>query len=301
MGKEVDFHEAENERREIWIRLDGPRGRYSVELEGSRIRNGRFDATLNPSRFRVGTRRINRFKNFIGRGSIWDLATARNNICPNSYVIRRQYRDIDCVLRTLDEGALGDLWNGSGVGPTFDGRLGVDISAPGDSIFTTYGENSHWRTFRWNLLQGHAGRIGRAGAVSAANPIVTGIIALMLEMDSSLDAIEVREILRSTAATDRFTGDVPNSRWGYGKVDALAAVDFVYRRLMNLRITRTGVGNVHLVASGKAGLFYEIQTSPNLIEWEPLARFEAATVPSDFDVRPDAEQRYFRLVFAGRG
>ncbi|MEM6805598.1 MAG: S8 family peptidase, partial [Bacteroidota bacterium] len=55
-------------------------------------------------------------------------------------------------------------------------------------------------------------------------PVLTGIIALMLEADSTLDAVEVKDILQRTARADNFTGTVPNPTWGYGKVDAYAAL-----------------------------------------------------------------------------
>ncbi|NNM24110.1 MAG: T9SS type A sorting domain-containing protein, partial [Flavobacteriaceae bacterium] len=36
---------------------------------------------------------------------------------------------------------------------------------------------------------------------------------------------QVRNILRQTAREDSFTGAVPNANWGYGKLDALAAIE----------------------------------------------------------------------------
>lgn len=63
-----------------------------------------------------------------------------------------------------------------------------------------------------------------AGAVSAAAPVVTGIIALMLEVDPTLDAGSVKRILQETARADAFTGPTPNPLWGHGKVDAYAAL-----------------------------------------------------------------------------
>ena len=135
------------------------------------------------------------------------------------------YTDIDGLPRfVVGEGKVGELWRGSGVGPTFDGRLGIDVSAPGDSVFTTYNPRSYWATFRFNVVPGAQGTYGRAAAVSAADPIVTGVIALMLEKNPRLDAVQVKEILRRSAVPDQFTGAVPNTRWGYGKLNALEAV-----------------------------------------------------------------------------
>ena len=121
-------------------------------------------------------------------------------------------------------GEVGELWTGSSVGPTVDGRFGVDVSAPGDRIVTSYAPESYWATNRGNLIAGGDGLYGMAGAVSAAAPLVTGIVALMLEVDPTLDAVSVKRILQETARADEFTGQTPNTMWGYGKVDAFEAL-----------------------------------------------------------------------------
>jgi len=225
-GSNVAFYNPTNGKREIYLRIDGAPGEYELILNGATISNGKYDATLNPSRF-SGKFSGNFFENHISEGSIWDLATAFNNIAPNSYVKRNSWVDIDGITRTVNEGDIGDLWLGSGVGPTFDGRLGIDVSAPGDRLVTTYGPTSYWATFRNNLIQGGNGLYGIGSAVSAASPIVVGIVALMLEMKPDLDAVQVKQILQQSARSDNFTGSTPNTRWGYGKVDALNALTLV--------------------------------------------------------------------------
>ena len=225
-GSNVEFYNSTNGKREIWLRIDGAPGDYELILNGATVSNGRYDATLNPSRF-SGEFSGNIFENHIAEGSIWDWATAFNNIAPNSYVNRNSWVDIDGINRSVNEGDIGDLWFGSGVGPTFDGRLGIDVSAPGDRLVTAYAPNSYWATFRHNLIQGGNGVYGISSAVSAASPIVVGIVALMLEMKPDLDAVQVKQILQQSARSDNFTGSTPNTRWGYGKVDALNALTLV--------------------------------------------------------------------------
>jgi subtilisin family serine protease len=228
LGAQRDFLSATNDKRQLWIRLEGPRGEYQIILTGTSIRSGRFDATLNPTWiWQAGTSQ-NRFLNFAAPGSIWDGAAARYNICPNSYVIRTQWTDIDGRAQALlGQGRVGELWTGSSVGPTFDGRLGIDVSAPGDRVVAPYSPTSHWATIRGGLIKDGNRQYGIAGAVSAASPIVTGIIALMLEANPKLDAAAVKRILQQSARADAFTGAVPNATWGYGKVDALAALALV--------------------------------------------------------------------------
>lgn len=225
LGSNRDFFNATNDKRELLIDFKGPAGLYTITLNGASVTNGRFDAIINPSFIGQPTAQSNRFLSFVAPGSISDGATARYSICPSNYVGRTQYRDIDGVLHSeTDEGDVGEIWRGSSAGPTFDGRLGVDVCAPGNTLFTTYNPKSYFATFRFNLIKDGQGFYGKASAVSAAAPIVTGIIALMLELNPQLDAAQIKEILQQTARSDQFTGQTPNPIWGYGKVDAFAAL-----------------------------------------------------------------------------
>lgn len=220
-----DFYGSENGKRLLLVDFDGVAGSgdYVLTLEHTASSAGpgtRFDASLNTPFGEAG-----RFLNFVTQGSIWRAATAFRNVAPNSYVIRTNWVDIDGFDRALTgQGNVGELWIGSSVGPTLDGRLGVDVSAPGDRVVTTYAPESHWATVRGNLTEGGGGLYGIAGAVSAAAPVVTGIVALMLEVDPTLDAVSVKSILQRTARADAFTGNTPNALWGYGKVDAFQAL-----------------------------------------------------------------------------
>lgn len=219
------FYNSTNRKRMLFVRFDGAAGagEYVVRLDhaaSSACSELPFVAFLNTLFGRHG-----RFLNFVSPGSIWDGATAFRNVAPNSYVIRTSWTDIDCNPQGLvGEGNVGELWAGSSVGPTADGRFGVDVSAPGDRIVTTYGPRSYWASFPHLLIEDGDGLYGMAGAVSAAAPVVTGVIALMLQVDPTLDATSVKWILQETARADAFTGQTPNPHWGYGKVDAFRAI-----------------------------------------------------------------------------
>lgn len=214
----------DNALRLIYVTLNGPVGTYTVSLTGTTVSSGRFDATLSPGYFSLNN--INRFLSFATQErTIWPGATARWNIAPNSYVFRTSWLGLDGGSYSVtNEGAVGDLWLGSSVGPTWDGRVGVDVSGPGERTITTYGPDSYWATARFNLINDGGGLYGIASAVSAAAPLVTGVVALMLERNPKADASTLKSALQRSARADAFTGAVPNPRWGYGKVDALAAV-----------------------------------------------------------------------------
>lgn len=87
--------------------------------------------------------------------------------------------------------------------------------------------NTWYSNFTFNQVQGGNGHYGIQNAVSAAAPLSTGVIALMLELKPTLTPQEIKDILSQTARQDNFTGPVPNNTWGGGKLDALAAIQAV--------------------------------------------------------------------------
>jgi minor extracellular serine protease Vpr len=206
-------------RREILVDFTGPAGRYTLSMRGATSSGGNFNAWLNTVNGK------GRFLSQVVPGyTVWDAAAAKNNICPNDYVVREKWADVDGVVRGIRADRVGDLWDGSGIGPTVDGRFGIDISAPGNTVFTTLAPKSVYSTARANQVQDGLGLYTAQNAVSGASPQVTGIIGLMLELNPTLDAAQVKRILQQTARRDAYTGAVPNNRWGYGKIDALAAL-----------------------------------------------------------------------------
>ncbi|MEM6380465.1 MAG: S8/S53 family peptidase, partial [Bacteroidota bacterium] len=224
-GSNVDFFGSTSPRKELLIDFSGPNGVYKLNIRAVTINNGRFDAIINPSRILLGGE--SKFLTLVEPGgTIWDLGTSKNNICPNSYILRTQWTDIDGVPRSFigDDNGAGSLWLGSGIGPTQDGRIGIDISVPGNVNFGAYAEDSFFARFRNNVLPVGPEAYGTLAAVSGANPVLAGVVSLMLEADPTLTAPEIKTILHETARADAFTGSVPNNEWGYGKLDVYAAI-----------------------------------------------------------------------------
>ena len=209
--------------RELLIDFSGVAGTYTVILEGAQINEGGFHATLNPSTYFNN----NKFLSFVTSGtSIADYASAAGTITPTDYVIDNSWVDIDGIPRGLTgQGDPGELWIGSSSGPTQDGRLGVDFAATGEVCHAAYADDTYYENFSFNVLQNSNGLYGIQNAVSACAPLTTGVIALMLEARPELTPGQIRNILRQTARQDSFTGSVPNADWGYGKLDAFAAIE----------------------------------------------------------------------------
>ncbi len=123
----------------------------------------------------------------------------------------------------------GNLAPFSSRGPTVDGRIKPDVTAPGYHVPSSINNRqvASWmmnETLLKTVFRNDTNYWAAFNGTSMASPHVAGIVALMLEANPSLDAAQVKQILTTTAVSDQFTGTVPNMRYGYGKVDALAAV-----------------------------------------------------------------------------
>ncbi|MEP0263696.1 S8 family peptidase [Dokdonia sp.] len=228
-GADVEFFGATSNRRELLIDFSGAIGTYKVILEGTQVNDGNFKASLNPALYS----NENKFLSFVTAGaSINDFASANSLITPGDYVVQNDWTDINGVFRDITgQGETGELWIGSSEGPTQDGRLGIDFVAPGEVCHAPYAANTFYESFSFNILQNSNGLYGIQNAVSASAPLSTGVIALMLEVNPELTPNQIRDILRDTSRADSFTGSVPNNTWGYGKLDALAAIDATFETL----------------------------------------------------------------------
>ncbi len=109
----------------------------------------------------------------------------------------------------------------SSLGPTRDGRTKPDLTAPGSIL---YSARSFEATFEpIEIVTGNDNYVILQGT-SMSSPHVAGIAALAWESNPDLTGAQMRERLRRTASAPTDGSAVPNTTWGYGKVDALRAV-----------------------------------------------------------------------------
>ena len=115
---------------------------------------------------------------------------------------------------------VGALAAFSSRGPTRDGRVKPELTAPGAWICAALSEDAASQSVYVHPDGVHTMELG----TSMAAPHVAGAIALLFDVDSNLTTSEIRDVLTSTAIQDGHTGGVPNPRWGWGKLDVAAAV-----------------------------------------------------------------------------
>jgi minor extracellular serine protease Vpr len=166
-------------------------------------------------------------------------ASAHRVISVGSYVTSNSWTDLDGTVhqwRNPDPSRdpessivpeIGQKSFFSSFGPTRDGRTAPDISAPGELIFSPLSSHlTEGQGFERGLVLQGGGYVGQQGTSMAA-PHVAGVVALMLQVDPTLDYDDVLSILQQTARTDAWTGSAPNNSFGSGKVDAYEAVKLV--------------------------------------------------------------------------
>jgi minor extracellular serine protease Vpr len=157
--------------------------------------------------------------------------TSKKIITVGAYVTRNNWKPLwyDLVTEPDSIGALAPF---SSRGPTADGRVKPEITAPGEVLLSSYnaGENGIANN-RKIVNEVYKGEIihyfGAMSGTSMACPMVTGIVALMLQANPRLGPEQVKQMLQQNARQDSYTGNIgPNGSniWGWGKVDAQQSV-----------------------------------------------------------------------------
>jgi minor extracellular serine protease Vpr len=158
--------------------------------------------------------------------------TAQNIIAVGAYTTTTSFVGLDGETHEADGAEVGVLGPFSSHGPTVDGRTKPEITAPGDVVIAAVNAEfpgvaeSYPPAFEYEE-GGDSWLFGGATGTSMSAPMVAGIVALILEANPNLSFEEVKDILITTARTDSFTGTIPaegSNLWGWGKVDAMAAV-----------------------------------------------------------------------------
>lgn len=148
--------------------------------------------------------------------SVGDPATTKSVISVGSYASKNRWTDESGHTYHWDF-TIGDISYFSSIGPTIDGRIKPEITAPGQMLISARSSSSDYNSGVYTYMQG----------TSMATPVVTGAIALYLEKYPDHSNEKIREVLFGTTIKDGFTnslGSLPNNVWGYGKLDIFEAI-----------------------------------------------------------------------------
>ena len=133
------------------------------------------------------------------------VVTAAGNDGPNPRSLSTP-ADGDSVLAVGAEDSLGTIAFFSSRGPTADGRLKPDFTAPGVAVCVLSG----------------IGQVRRGDGTSFATPVLAASAALVKQMHPTLMPMELRAAFRNTGSKRA----APDSIYGWGRPDVAAAAVF---------------------------------------------------------------------------
>jgi len=147
-----------------------------------------------------------------------------------NYVNINNYYDVTGTLQSwaaLNPGEnVNNLAASSSWGPTRDNKQKPDIAATGAGVFSAIALG-----MQANLIANAPQVIAQGsmhiqgGGTSAASPVVAGLAALYLQKNPTSTSMQVKNAITNCAYFDSYTGtNLPNYRWGYGKLDGFAAM-----------------------------------------------------------------------------
>lgn len=160
----------------------------------------------------------------------------------------------------------GEISKNCSRGPTRDNRQKPDVAASGDHTLSA-GKISvlnSWKNIEPNKVA-QDGMHYINGGTSIASPVVAGVVALYFSRDNSATYQDVKNAITQNALADFQTGILPGNQFGYGKLNAFAAltepfgpstyIDQIYKsqtdifpnpasNLVSLKWSETGIENI---------------------------------------------------------
>ena len=121
----------------------------------------------------------------------------------------------------------------SGVGPTIDNRIKPDVMAPGVNIVSStnsYKQDLHLEEKYGSRVFEYEGRKhywALAKGTSMSCPIVSGVIALWLEICPTLTPEQIKDVFAHTCTHYDEALSYPNNYYGWGEIDALAGIEYI--------------------------------------------------------------------------
>ncbi len=221
--------------KEWWVNITSANPlRWTFTLTAISVEDGKWNAWTEPGQFANPQGPAASLYRIDPSDTIDYPGNSRGAIAVGSYVTRDLWRSgcDSCIDYTSSIGirgiwkfhgetsvVVGNVTFDSGMGPTRDGRMKPEITAPGANIIAARAFN------RPQLFSDpdNYHQVWRGTSFSAAH--LTGVIALMLQMNHYLSPNEIKTILAETGREDRFTGpidkEIGSPLWGWGKANAL--------------------------------------------------------------------------------
>ena len=214
-----------NEKLSLFLdsRISTIRNNYGIVLTVKPKSAGKVDIWADNIYLALESKDVEGFTAPASESTIAEVGgTGKRIVTAGAYVTRTDYNS-----SVLPDESLGALGSFSSCGPTADGRTKPEITAPGCFIISAVSSFDSSGTkipAASNETSGRVYEYGYQMGTSMAAPFVAGVVATMLQAAPQLSPEVVKDILSTSARSDSFASSLPNSSWGYGKIDALAAL-----------------------------------------------------------------------------
>lgn len=236
-----------------------------------------------------------------------------NVITVGASVMRDQIENIEGNIYNVGVGDVLNIAYFSSRGPSTNGEIKPDIVAPGSVIYSALNNDFDFnaektaRIFRNVVDETENGDYFYAAqGTSMSTPFVTGVVALMLQINPKLTQSEIKDIFRITALNDYFTGDAKinkSNRWGWGKINPLA----IMRKLENSSVFNQTKGKSKIyiksplpITNNKINILYDnksINNMPSLVQIfdinGKLVYISSINMEKEFDISNLSNGSYF--------
>ncbi len=156
--------------------------------------------------------------------------TGKQIVSVGAYTSKTIFTNLQNATYITPSETLSTIASFSSMGPTVDGRMKPEITAPGTYIassVSSYDTTDPTQRVKSTTMNGHTYYYGMMAGTSMAAPYVTGVLATWLQADPDLTPEKVKSIFQQTAINDTYTGAIlpdGNNTWGYGKINAFAGI-----------------------------------------------------------------------------
>lgn len=191
----------------------------------SRVRSGQYSVNIGNTGTSTATLHIFLADDLYGwsGGAVWE-SLGSNTIADPTYSVSTPGTSDACVtvgsyaVRT--QATRGQLSTFSGRGPRIDERALVDLAAPGNyDVYSPISTDAVYINQEINGFVNYApGGYSQFGGTSAASAHVTGVAALLKQLQPAITHTALETALRDGALVDAYTGTVYNQSWGMGKL-----------------------------------------------------------------------------------
>lgn len=122
------------------------------------------------------------------------------------------------------------------IGPLHNETMKPDIAAPGVNVISSISSytDAAYTAVASITFNNKTYDFAKFSGTSMATPCVTGIVSLILDANPNLSSQQVKNIIKTTARLDNYTGTIVapgDTKWGMGKINAYAAVKLALNTL----------------------------------------------------------------------